>query len=138
MYYDGPRKVLLDASFSKLLKLFDPRNLRCISIAPRICPSIMEEVVNSEQWKNATSLQSFGIYEYDTDLEPFLHFNQLNIQHFEHPRAEKAWKFVQNFLTRNPPLESSFKVLSIADLNMDLLFKYFPVPPFNQPTENDE
>ncbi|KAF1752983.1 hypothetical protein GCK72_019538 [Caenorhabditis remanei] len=94
-------------------------------------------VSKTEQWKNATELKAFGYYNYNIPIESLLHFDRLNVQHINRLSTEKAWKFIENFLRRNPALGSCFQVQTMFALDIDGILENFSVSPNNEPTEHE-
>lgn len=133
--YDGYRGKPLGSEFLELLSYFNPRR---IEMAPHMSEDNMSQLFETDQWRNAKELRSFGVWHEKTELHPFLRFDRLNIQHIYYLTSKNAWKIIKGFLDRKLPLSSSFHINSLHDLRVDLILSQFNVTPKNESADDQE
>ncbi|CAL2044024.1 unnamed protein product [Caenorhabditis brenneri] len=136
--YDGLRSSPLGKDFLDVLKFCNSKKMRILRIAPQVSDDYLSEFFETEQWKNAEELRSFGLWSEETELEPFLRFRRLNMQHIHFLTAKNAWKIIKTFLDRNHPVDSCFYIKSLFDFKLQGILNQFHVPPKNEPIVENE
>ncbi|KAF1753425.1 hypothetical protein GCK72_019982 [Caenorhabditis remanei] len=123
-----------DTSLLSLLKIFDPKVFNALHLRnfPIRTPVLIEELLETEQWKNLKDIQ---IQEkLALPLNIFHPKNVLSVT-FHSLRADDAWNCIQNFQFKPRPFQSFFRIFTTTDLSLSEIFSQCNVPAKNEPIE---
>lgn len=123
-----------DTRLLSLLETFDPKVFNSLHLRkfPIRTPVMIEELLESDQWKNINDIRIQEKLALPLDI--FLPKDVLSIT-FHSLCADDAWRCIQNFQFKPRPVQSFFRIFTTTDLSLTEIFSTFNVPARNEPIE---